>query len=105
MRGREPAMRGWLDTLDGLRRRSARVSSASGGPALEPRWQPDWFVARWTPRWPTRAGAHRAEPRADRRGRLRPDSTRFLARAAQDGGLPRQITCIDPGTARHPGPR
>jgi predicted O-methyltransferase YrrM len=91
LRGREPAMRGWLDTLDRLDA-DLRAIPENGGPP-EPRWQQDWFA-------PLDAAIAYTLVRTRKPRRIvevgSGHSTRFLARAVRDGGLETEITCIDP---------
>jgi len=91
LESRAPAMRGWLDTLDGLDA-DLRAIPATGGPP-EPRWQQDWFA-------PLDAAVAYTLVRTRKPKRIvevgSGHSTRFLARAVQDGGLTCEITCIDP---------
>jgi predicted O-methyltransferase YrrM len=85
----EPAMRAVLDEI--ARRRDA-LRALEGGPERA-RWSQDWF-----PRLD--AAAAYALVRRERPARIvevgSGHSTRFMARAVADGGLPTAITCIDP---------
>jgi predicted O-methyltransferase YrrM len=91
LRGREPAMRGWLDTLDGFDA-DLRAIPETGGPP-EPRWNQGWFA-------PLDAAMAYTLVRTRKPRRIvevgSGHSTRFLARAVKDGGLGTEITCIDP---------
>jgi len=91
LRGREPAMRGWLDTLDGFDADLRAIPETGGPPA--PRWNQGWFA-------PLDAAMAYTVVRTRKPRRIvevgSGHSTRFLARAVQDGGLATEITCIDP---------
>ncbi len=89
MRGREAAFAGLIDTIDC----HAAALLAVGGAPPAPRFEQDWF-----PRLD--AAAAYAMVRRHRPRRIvevgSGHSTRFLARAAADGGLETEITIIDP---------
>jgi predicted O-methyltransferase YrrM len=85
----EGAFAAALDAVDA----HAGALSAIAGPAPEPRWEQGWF-----PRLD--AAAAYALVRERRPARIvevgSGHSTRFMARAARDGGLATRILCIDP---------
>ena len=89
--GRAPAMRGWLDSLDGFDADLRAIPETGGPPA--PRWNQGWFA-------PLDAAMAYTVVRTRKPRRIveigSGHSTRFLARAVQDGGLSTEITCIDP---------
>ncbi len=80
-----------LDLVDGFA--DALHAIAADAPAPQPRWNQDWF-----PRLD--AAAAYALVRTRKPGRIvevgSGHSTRFLARAIADGGLPTSLTAIDP---------
>ena len=87
---RQPAFAELLAAIDG--HRAALIAIGADAPPA-PRWTQDWF-----PRLD--AAAAYALVRRERPRRIvevgSGHSTRFLARAVADGGLPTQITAIDP---------
>ena len=90
LRRREEDFRAFLRIVDGFAPDLARIGSEAR-PA--PRWRQDWF-----PRLDGAAAYAMVRSRAP--GRIvevgSGHSTRFLARAAADGGLATRITAIDP---------
>jgi hypothetical protein len=82
-----------LEVLGWIRKFSGDLERIGGEPPPAPRWTQDWF-----PRLD--AAAAYAIVRATRPRRIvevgSGHSTRFLARAAADEGLPTRITAIDP---------
>lgn len=81
------------EVLEGLNRYQTALDSIGRDPPPAPRWAQDWF-----PRLD--AAVAYALVREERPGRIvevgSGHSTRFLARAAADGGLDCRITAIDP---------
>lgn len=86
----EPAFREVLDEIAAL---SGDLNAIGQGDPPEPRWRQDWFPG-------LDAAAAYAMVRTRRPNRIveigSGHSTRFLARAARDGGLKTEITAIDP---------
>jgi predicted O-methyltransferase YrrM len=86
----EPDFLGLLRSVDVL---AGALQAIGSEPPPEPRWNQDWF-----PRLD--AAALYALVRDKRPRRIvevgSGHSTRFMARAARDGGLPTEITAIDP---------
>ena len=91
LQGREPALRGWLDALEGYDA-ALRAIPETGGPP-DPRWDQGWFA-------PLDAAIAYTLVRTRKPKRIvevgSGHSTRFLARAVRDGALGCEITCIDP---------
>ncbi len=89
-RAAEPRMQDWLGRLDGF---GPALKAIGEAPPPEPRWKQDWFprldgaMAYTMVR--TLAPARIVEVGSGH-------STRFLARAARDGGIACSITAIDP---------
>lgn len=83
-------MSSWLDTIDGF---AADLEAIGGRPPPAPRWNQDWF-----PRLD--AAICYSMTRSVAPSRIVEvgcgHSTRFFARAADDGGLNTRITAIDP---------
>ena len=90
--------RGFEDVLALIEGYGAALEAIKGGPAPAPRFNQDWF-----PRLD--AAATYAIVRAYKPPRIvevgSGHSTRFLARAAKDGGFTTQITAIDPKPRAH----
>jgi len=88
--GRRDRISAWVDAIDGF---AADLEAIGDRPPPEPRWTQDWF-----PR--TDAAIAYAITRTVKPARIVEvgcgHSTRFFARAANDGGLDTQITAIDP---------
>lgn len=86
----EPAFRERLDEIAAL---SGDLNAIGKGDPPEPRWRQDWFPG-------LDAAAAYTMVRTRRPSRIveigSGHSTRFLARAARDGGLNTEITAIDP---------
>jgi predicted O-methyltransferase YrrM len=82
-----------VSLLDSIEQHAADLEKIGAAPPPAPRWNQDWF-----PRLD--AAAAYAMVRALRPRRIvevgSGHSTRFMARAVEDGGLPTQILAIDP---------
>lgn len=80
-------------TLDAIHRHGAALAAIGDEPPPSPRWNQDWFSG-------LDAAAAYSLVRERRPGRIvevgSGHSTRFMARAIADGGLPTVLTAIDP---------
>ena len=90
LEGREPAFLDLLAAIDGHRAALLEIGAA---PPPAPRWRQSWFPLLDAAAAYTRCRRHRPSRIVEVGSG---HSTRFLARAVQDGGIDCRVTAIDP---------